>query len=221
MTDMLEDIDNALLKVMDISNEYGVAIKDFILVGHSAGAHIGLLYGYKYFQENDARQIKIAACISLSGPADYTDDFGWSSMTYYGETLERRLSTLSWIGTELTGYEIQLTQYNWTQQNNWQDFRQYAEDISPVFYIHRAERIPPTLLIHGMDDRIVPYGNSVRLDTMLDETSVPHKFITVTGDGNNHMLGGASSRTDSVKPITYRDQTWIDETKEWLETYLN
>jgi acetyl esterase/lipase len=221
ITDMIEDIDNALIKIMDISNEYGITVKDFILVGHSAGAHIGLLYGYKYFQENDNRQIKIAACISLSGPADYTDDFGWSSMAYYGGTLERRLSALSWIGTELTDYEIQLTQYNWTKQNNWPEYKKYAEDISPVFYINKTKKLPPTLLIHGMDDRIVPYSNSVKLNAMLDETSVPHKLITVTGKGNNHMLGGKSNRTDSVKPIKYKDQIWINEAKEWMETYLN
>ncbi|MDR2194896.1 MAG: hypothetical protein LBP19_10635 [Treponema sp.] len=118
MNDINEDIDKALIKIINISNEHSIAIKDFILVGHSAGAHIALLYGYKYFQENDNRQIKIAACVSLSGPSDYTDDFGWSSMAYYGETLGKRLSTLSWIGTELTGYEIQLTQYNWTKQKS-------------------------------------------------------------------------------------------------------
>jgi acetyl esterase/lipase len=220
MNDMIEDIDKALIKIINISNEHDITIKDFILVGHSAGAHIGLLYGYKYFQENDNRQIKIAACVSLSGPSDYTDDFGWSSMTYYGGTLEKRLSTLSWIGTELTGYEIQLTQYNWTKQNNWYEYKEYAEDISPLLYVNKTEKIPPTLLVHGMDDRIVPYSNSVKLNTMLDNTSVPHKLITVTGNGNNHMLGGESHRTDSVKPIKYKDPIWINETKEWVEIYL-
>jgi hypothetical protein len=72
-----------------------------------------------------------------------------------------------------------------------------------------------------MDDRIVPYSNSVRLNTLLDNTYVPHKLITVTGSGNNHMLGGESGSTDSVKPIKYKAQSWwINQTKEWMETYL-
>jgi acetyl esterase/lipase len=195
-------------------------INDFILVGHSAGAHIGLLYGYKYFQENNNRPIKIAACVSLSGPTDYTDDIGWSSMTYYGTTMEERLSVLSRMGTELIGHEIELTQHDWTNQNNWFEYESYVNEISPIMYINKTDKIPPTLLVHGTNDIIVPYSNSERLNMALDNTSIEHKLITVTGSGDNHMLGGEPNRTDSVWPITYKDQVWINEAKEWMETYL-
>lgn len=77
------------------------------------------------------------------------------------------------------------------------------------------------MLVHGLDDRIVPYSNSLKLNAVLDGTSTPHKLITVTGSGNNHMLGGTSGDTSSVKPITYKKQPWIDEAKEWLAAYLN
>jgi acetyl esterase/lipase len=220
MNDMITDVDNALKKIKDFSTEKGYNINDFILVGHSAGAHIGLLYGYKYFQENSNRQIKIAACVSLAGPTDYTDDVGWSSMKYYGETLEERLSVLSWLGTVLTGYEIELTQYDWTKQNNWTEYENHANEISPIKYIQKTDKIPPTLLVHGPDDKIVPYSNSVKLNSALENISIPHKLITVTGSGNNHMLGGEPNRTDSIKPIKYKEQVWINEVKAWIETYL-
>jgi acetyl esterase/lipase len=220
MEDMLFDVYNALMKIQLISNENGVNINDFILAGHSAGAHLALLYGYKYFQENEKKNINIAACISLSGPSDYTDDFGWSSMSYYGGDLQKRLSTISLIGTKLTGYDIELTQYNWTQQKNYAEFKECTEDISPIMYVYKKDKLPPTLLVHGLDDRIVPYSNSIKLNAALDNTNVPHKLITVIGTGNNHMLGGRSNRTDSVKPIKYKNQAWINETKDWLEVYL-
>jgi acetyl esterase/lipase len=220
MENMILDVHDALVKIRNISKENGVNIDDFILAGHSAGAHLALLYGYKYFQENDKRDMNIAACISLSGPSDYTDDFGWSSMTYYGGDLQKRLSTISLLGSKLTGCDIELTQYNWTRQNNYSDFKEYAEEISPIMYVHKTDRLPPTLLVHGLDDRIVPYSNSIKLNAALDNTNVPHKLITVTGTGNNHMLGGKSHRTDSVKPIKYKNQAWIKETKDWIEAYL-
>jgi hypothetical protein len=34
------------------------------------------------------------------------------------------------------------------------------------------------------------------------------------------MLGGKSHKTDSVKPIRYKDRLWIDELKEWTKEYL-
>jgi acetyl esterase/lipase len=220
MDDMIDDVDNALKKIKDMANENGYNINDFILAGHSAGAHIGLLYGYKYFQENNTRPIKIAACVSLSGPTDYTDDIGWSSMTYYGETMEERLSFLSQMGTKLTGRKIELTQNDWTNQNNWSDYEIYVREISPITYVNNADKIPPTLLVHGVNDVIVPYSNSERLKDALDSASVAHKLITVTGSGDNHMLGGEPNETFSVKPITYKGQVWPTEVKEWLETYL-
>jgi acetyl esterase/lipase len=218
--DMILDVHNALIKIQETSNENGVAINDFILAGHSAGAHLALLYGYKYFQENEKNNINIAACISLSGPSDYTDDFGWSSMTYYGGDLQERLSAISLIGAKLTGRDIKLIQYNWTQQHNYSEFKEYAEEISPIMYVYEDSKLPPTLLVHGLDDRIVPYSNSIKLNAALDNTSVPHRLITVTGAGNNHMLGGKSNKTDSVKPIKYKNQRWINEMKYWLEAYL-
>jgi acetyl esterase/lipase len=219
MDDMLEDVDKALEKIKDFAGEKGYTIKDFMLVGHSAGAHIGLLYGYKYFQENSNRQIKIAACVSLAGPTDYTDDEGWSSMEYYGETVSDRLSLLSWLGTELTGHKIELTQAEWTKQSNWSEYETHAQEISPIMYAYGPGEIPPTLLVHGPADRIVPYSNSKKLIDALNNT-VPHKLITVTGSGNNHMLGGEPNGTASLQPIKYKDQAWIDEATTWMETYL-
>jgi len=64
----LYDIHSALLKILEISNANGINIKDFILIGHSAGGHIGLLYCCNYLDINE--NIKIAACISLAGPTN-------------------------------------------------------------------------------------------------------------------------------------------------------
>jgi acetyl esterase/lipase len=86
---MLSDINDALLKIQNTAKENGIAIKYFILAGHSSGEHLALLYAYKYLQENNSSgAIKIASCASLAGPVDYTDDFGWSSMAMYGGTVE-------------------------------------------------------------------------------------------------------------------------------------
>jgi acetyl esterase/lipase len=114
---ILSDLDGALKKIYELAKASGVNVKDFILFGHSAGGHIALLYGYKNFQAND--QIKIAACISLAGPTDFTDDTGWSSMTMWGKNVEERLSFLSWMGSRLTKHPIELKQHNWTKQTDY------------------------------------------------------------------------------------------------------
>ena len=68
---------------------------------------IGLyLYPWKYLQENDNNGIRITAIINLAGPADFTDDFGWSSIPQYEQTVEDRLATLSSLGQKLTKYNV-------------------------------------------------------------------------------------------------------------------
>jgi len=216
MGSIISDINSALKKIQVFSKAKGINIKDFILIGHSAGGHIALLYGYKYFKENE--NIKIAACISLAGPTDFTDDSGWSSMTMWGKDEEERLSFLSWMGTRLTCHPIALKQRNWTKQADYPEFEKYITEISPIAHISNNGKIPPTLLVHARNDDQVPYSNAIRLKTILEKASVPHKLITPEGSGDNHMLGGKVDKDN--EPITFNGQTWVKKAKEWLEAYL-
>jgi acetyl esterase/lipase len=210
MADILSDINNALMKIIELAAN-DVVVKNFILIGHSAGGHIGLLYSYKYFSE----KIKIAACISLAGPTDFTDDGGWSSMRMWGDNLQARLSFLSQMGSKLTGFPIGLTQADWTKQKNYSEFKKQIMDISPVTFV--SGRIPPTLIVHARSDDQVPYSNAVRLKSALINASVPHKLITPAGNGNNHMLGGIIFKENS--PVIFENQPWVIEVSKWIETF--
>jgi acetyl esterase/lipase len=212
--DILSDIQNALLKILEISNANNINIKGFVLIGHSAGGHIGLLYSCNYFNE----KIKINACISLAGPADFTDDIGFSSMTMWGEDIKTKLNFFSWLGTRLANKHIELIQYNWTKQKNYYKFKRFIEVISPVMYVYPKAALPPILLVHGRHDNQVPYSNSVRLNNALDKTSIPHKLITLSGSSGDHMLGGKALHADM--PILYSDQAWVKEAMEWMEKLL-
>jgi acetyl esterase/lipase len=212
MEDILNDVDEALKKIILIANEHNVNIKGFILVGHSAGGHIGLLYGYKSFLKN---RVKIAACISLAGPTDFSDDIAWSSMTKWGENLKERLSFFSNMITRLTQHPIELRQCDWTNQNNYHEFKKQIMDISPLKYVSKLGRTPPTLLVHARSDDQVPFSNAIRLKSILDHASVPNKLIIPAGTGNNHLLGGEIYTSDG--PMIFKNQRWVDEAQEWIE----
>ena len=213
LKDILSDITDALNKITELSKKREIAIKDFILAGHSAGGHIALLYSYKF-----SEQAKIAACVSLCGPTDFTDDSGWSSMPTWGNTMEERLSFLSNMGARLTGHDINITQSLWTRQKDYSLFEKHIKDISPVMYVNKLNKLPPTLFVHAMNDDQVPYSNAVRLKCALDNTPVPHQLITATGSSDNHILGG--DVFDETNPALYENLPWVIETKKWMETYL-
>lgn len=54
---------------------------------------------------------------------------------------------------------------------------------------HASPQSPPVLIMHGTDDRTVPYSQSVLLKNKLDELGVPCELITFEGAG--HGLRGA------------------------------
>jgi acetyl esterase/lipase len=54
-----------------------------------------------------------------------------------------------------------------------------AAAISPILFI--TEDDPPTLLIHGDKDELVPIRNSEVLAAELDRAGVPHEFVTIEG----------------------------------------
>jgi len=217
MDDIIADVDAALFKIFDYSKERGINIKGVILAGHSAGGHIALQYGYKYFKENDNREIKITACVSLSGSTSFSD-ISWSAMSYWGDDLEKRLESFSWRISELTGQNILIDQYNWIENNNWNDYQEYINEITPITFVERNYEIPPTLLVHALDDKCVPYNNALKLSDALRNAFVQHKFITVTGRGNNHLLGGKSK--SAIKPFKIPKQPWVNETIEWINDFL-
>jgi acetyl esterase/lipase len=217
MADILSDVDNALLKIIEISSSCNITVKDFILVGHSAGGNIGLLCGYRNYQKST--KIKIASCISLAGPTDFSDDLGWSSMPMWGENIESRLLFLSQVGSRLTGHTIQLTQKNWTRQKNCSEFKNYIMNVSPIAYVNeKTGDVPPTLLVHARGDDQVPYSNALRLKAALDYASVPNRLITPIGSGNSHMLGGEVY--SATGPVFFKDQNWVTDARRWIEAYL-
>ena len=65
--EMLDDIESAISFIVSKSDEYTFDPQEICLFGHSAGAHLALLYAYR---NNDSRVNNV---ISLAGPSDLRD----------------------------------------------------------------------------------------------------------------------------------------------------
>jgi acetyl esterase/lipase len=66
--DLLTDIDQALAFLKTKSNEYTFNSNRITLFGHSAGAHLSLLYAYRNNERHQVRSV-----VSLAGPTDLPD----------------------------------------------------------------------------------------------------------------------------------------------------
>lgn len=77
-----------------------------------------------------------------------------------------------------------------------------AADISPVLFV--SEDDPPTLLIHGDQDQLVPLSNSERIKAAFDEANVTSKLIVIEGAAHG-FRGEDGERAESALVA------WFDE----------
>ncbi len=62
---------------------------------------------------------------------------------------------------------------------------------------HITPGSPPTFLLHGTDDRVVPVEQSLSLAATLAEQGVPHELVLV--EGGRHDFAEMSTRTDALE----------------------
>ena len=172
------DVSAALDYVTAHASDYHVASGTFAVVGHSAGAHLALLAGYKYNSQG-----RIKAVASLAGPTNLADPTFLAVPTIRG-LIERYLG---------------VTQAS--QPARW-------TGASPVSVATATS--PPTILLHGRVDVLVPYTQAEQLNTRLIALGVPvgyHLFPTYNHDLNYVALN------------RFGDDVW-NPTLAWFATYL-
>ena len=148
--DILDDIDSAVSFIKEKANSYGYTLDKMMLTGHSAGAHLSLLYSYKY---QDTSVIKPVAVASFAGPTDLTDS------AYY-ENWDSAYELFSYmIGLSFNSETIDL-------------YKDDLLDISPISYVN--SKTIPTIIAQGEKDDIVSLYNGKILENVLKENNVTY-----------------------------------------------
>jgi dipeptidyl aminopeptidase/acylaminoacyl peptidase len=129
----MQDLDRVIALISQKQQEWSLTDDKLALFGGSAGAHLSMLYAYKYNTNG-----KIKAVISMSGPTDLADSTLRNS-SIGGASIGAMIE--SYIGVPFMA-----------QPSAWQA-------ASPVSYI--TSMSVPTLFVHGTIDTAVPYQQSL------------------------------------------------------------
>jgi dipeptidyl aminopeptidase/acylaminoacyl peptidase len=81
---------------------------------------------------------------------------------------------------------------------------------SPI--THVTDKSPPTLLIHGDADVLVPLRQSTAMEALLGKSGVPVKLVVIPGGAHGADFGSATP------PPGWPD--YLGETVRWLDEYL-
>lgn len=164
------DVKSCIEYVLNNREQYKVS-SSFGVLGASAGAHLSMLYAYKY----GSTSYMPKAVVSWSGPTDFKSFYHAVSSTL----------VKSWIA-DVAG------------NLSTSDSLLYHSS-SPARYV--SANSPPTLLIQGQADTVVPYQQSDLMNAKLSQFNVPHVYKLYPNEG--HSYSGAVVNDALVQTQTF------------------
>lgn len=182
MKDILADYDDALEFLRSNARELEIDLENIILMGLSAGGHLSLLYSSYYSYIGDEKRMEgIRGVVAYYAPSDLTD-----LLSPEAKSLFARYATVKTLKGRPDSQE--------------EEYREY----SPIYWI--SKDIPPILLVHGKEDKTVPFSSAVKLIRELRERQIPYKLLV--HPNGDHCFEMKSGDFQTIK-ILNRTINWM------------
>ena len=158
----LDDCQRAVRWLRKNAKEFRVDPKRFGAAGASAGGHLALLLGTREVRDDSDPDLKgisskVQCVLSICGPTDLTDK-------RYAQAA--RDSDLGKILIEFIGKPYDEAPSLW-------------KEASPIYHVSPDDA--PTFIIHGDQDSIVPFEQSVRFAEALRKVGVEVQLVAIKG----------------------------------------
>lgn len=133
------------------SKRLNVDSNRIVVMGDSAGGHLALMAAFAPKSAKLGPTNSVAAVVNVFGPSD--------------------------LGELLSGVHRQPVAEEWIPEGPTR--REVARAVSPIIYVRKG--LPPVKSIHGTEDPVVPYAQTVRLTKDLRAKGVDAELISVPG----------------------------------------
>jgi acetyl esterase/lipase len=165
----IHDTKGAIRWLRANAGTYGFDAERIAAFGVSAGGHLASLVGTSggvtelegEVGGNKDRSSRVACVASLSAPSSFVSFGGQKSLV-------DPYDPASIVGRLLGG--------------GLREKMDVAKSASPVTWIGPGD--PPFLLIHGREDDVVPVGQSIELDAVLDAAGIPSTLLVAEKGGH-------------------------------------
>lgn len=150
-----------ILDGMNYLNDYLDNKNDIFMIGDSAGGNLALEISYKInneiYKEVNGKALPKVKAISLNYPVTNPKDF-YNNTNIMGKNMSKKMASAYTGGSP-------------------QEFPERYEAISPQNYI--SNNTPPTLIIVGENDALVPPQATYSFSKILDKSRIKNKLVKV------------------------------------------
>lgn len=198
--DCIEDALAAMHWVQEHAGQYRFDLDNVGIWGESAGAHLAMAVAY-----GDAERMGVTGdeqptlryLVDVYGPNDLEALYRMRTITEVKATLAQLPPALA------QSLDITELLFGFAPEQDAERARAIMRRYSPIHDVDADE--PPTLLIHGDADQVVPFDQSLALQARLKTLGVEHEFHRL--EGVNHGFAGAT-----------RDQR--DDVQDWIVAFV-
>ena len=178
--EIIGELERALRFIHLNAKSYGIDPGAIGVSGMSAGGHLSLMLGG--LGDNgkpdakdpvDQASDKVEAVVAFMPPTDFLN---WGAE-----------GAVPWKNPIMG---IFMPAFGVTAATPEDKLRQVGHDLSPINTIN--PNFPPTLIVHGDKDPLVPLQQAQRMDGALDAAKIVHKLLIIPGGGHDAktLLGG-------------------------------
>jgi acetyl esterase/lipase len=183
----IKDAADALMWIQEHAPDYNFDLNNVGLFGESAGAHIAMMVAYSL------TPMQLRYVVDVYGPTQLKAIYEAPVI----DTLYEKLAQLPNSARERLNLPKFIFGFDPRQDSAraWQMMEMY----SPYNFL--TSSAPPTLMIHGDKDRVVPVDQSIRLQAKLDSLKVKNEIHLVEGADHAFAYATAEQKTTLQKWI--------------------
>jgi acetyl esterase/lipase len=190
--EIIEDMNRAVRFIRHRAKDYGIDPARIGVCGASAGGHLSLMLGTAGAPGNpaardpvDRESSRVQAVACFFPPTDFLN---------YGRPDNRKLHAIDHDPPYRAAFdyrELDKQSRLWVPITDPVRLEEIARQISPVYHVTPDD--PPTLIIHGDKDRLVPLQQSELIVDKLKKAGVDTKLIVKPGAGHGWLTLGQDS----------------------------
>jgi acetyl esterase/lipase len=195
----LHDAKAAIRFIRASAGKYQLDKKNLVVWGLSAGGHIAAMVAATSHQPafEDLNMGNVSSSSTVQGVV------AWYAVTDLSSLTDTAMSA----ATAMMGFNVR-------------ENLEKARDASPIELV--TARFPPILLVHGTNDQVVPYQQSVNMQKKVNEVTGKQTAELITIEGASHRDTVLNTNENISKCLDFVDKILYNGTNPYRNTnYIN